>query len=164
MFRRSRFFSIPCFLKCLLWGALHRYRAIDRFTHVMDSLYAAGISPDAAWDAASLTVRNSKMAEKLKLVRQSFSSSSGVTGMIAAAGVFDHSDIGLASAGEKAGRLPEALSNIRRIYEQRAEGQRVKAHLAAIVLMNTFMIVLSGYAVIKMTATYFNSMFKIVGM
>ena len=42
-----------------LWGRLHREKAMARFFHVMDDLYSSGIAPGQAWDAASLTVRNS---------------------------------------------------------------------------------------------------------
>jgi type II secretory pathway component PulF len=103
------------------------------------------------------------MAEMLKLSRGSVAQSEGVTGMFSAAGVFEHSDVGMASAGEKAGRLPEALSNIARIYEQRAEGQRIMAHVLAISLMNSSIIALTGWAMIQQALTGSRSIYKLMG-
>ncbi len=113
-------------LEVPLWGKLHRFRAIARFTHVLDSLYSASVPPSSSWDCASLTVRNSKMAERLKLARGSVSPDAAISELFASAGVFDHTDVGMAVSGEKAGRLPEALSNISRIHA-REGGSRAAA-------------------------------------
>ena len=148
-------------LRVPIWGRLHRYRSLSRFLHVLDGLTAAGITLSTACDAASLTVRNSEVAEKLKLARNSLSVSAGISSMFAASGVFDTDDISMAVAGEKSGSIPDVLANLSKVYSDRASSHRTMGRMWSVSSMITFMLIVTGYAVIKMTASYFDLMFKV---
>ena len=139
-------------LRVPVWGKLHRYRALATFFHALDGLYSAGISPPAAWDAASLTPRNSEVARRLKTVRSRVSPGATVTEMLSEAGIFDMEDIGVASAGEKSGQLPSVLATCRLIYADRALSQKVIGRQCSTgLLVLIFLTVYLGY---EITASY----------
>lgn len=151
-------------LRSFVWGKIHRYRALSRFLHVLDGLHSAGLSPNAAWDAASLTPRNSEIAEKLRLARTSVSANAGVTDLFTASGVFENDDVGLAMAGEKSGRVPEMLAKLSSTYADRVNAVKMQGRLFSISAMITFSIILTGIIVIIMAWSYFESVFKAAGV
>lgn len=133
-----------------VWGKLHKYRSLARFLHVMDGLHAAGISPGTAWDAASLTVRNNEIARKLKQSRLKLTNVERAADLFGASGAFESDDVGMASAGEKAGRLPEALEQLARIYDDRSAHQKSVGRMWSVSLFTTSQIIVSGIAMIIM--------------
>ena len=151
-------------LRTFVWGKIHRYRSLARFLHVLDGLHSAGLSPNAAWDAASLTPRNSEIAEKLRLASAAISSNAGVTDLFTASGVFEDDDVGLAMAGETAGRVPEMLAKLADTYTDRASSIRWQARAISISMMITVSTILSGIIIIVMTWSYFEGVFKAAGM
>jgi len=108
------------------WGAYHRQMCMARFLHVMDMLYAAGISPGQAWDAASLTVRNSALAERLKLARSRCGQGAGPVELLNASGVFEPEEVAMAASGEKAGQIPAVLGNLSKAYEDMAASTKTR--------------------------------------
>ncbi|MHB9038180.1 MAG: type II secretion system F family protein [Armatimonadota bacterium] len=151
-------------IRAPIWGKLHRYRAISRFTHVLDGLYSAGIAPGTAWDAASLTTRNSEIAERLRQGRASVPPDAGVAAMFVASEVFDTDDVGIASAGEKSGSLPDALANLSKTYDDKSASQRTVCRAWSTGLLIWFSIVLTGYIMVKMASSYFDLAFKAADM
>lgn len=141
-------------LRAPLWGKLHRCQSNARFLHVLDTLYAAGISPPTAWDAASLTARNSEIAAKLKNVRATMPNAERVSNLFEIAGIFEPEDVGTAMTGEKAGRLPEALANLSAAYEDKISSLRTWGRVCSIHALVLSQIVLTGIAVILMAASY----------
>lgn len=147
-----------------IWGALHRARALARFTHVLDSLYASGISPASAWDAASLTVRNSALAEKLRLARNACSPSAGLADMFLASGAFTADDVAFAATGEKTGQVSEVLADMSANYADRASVLKTAGRTASIFLMTVLGIALGFYAIYKFTVSYVDLAFKAAEM
>lgn len=147
-----------------VWGSLHRYRALARFLHVLDGLYAAGIVPGTAWDAAGLAPRNSAVAEKLKLARGKASPGAGIAELFAVSGVFDQEDVVMAGVGEKSGQLPDVLANMSRIYDDKAAAQKRAGRMWSSSLLVSFLILLGGIVTIVLTKTYFDLAFKIADM
>ncbi|MCE5314579.1 MAG: type II secretion system F family protein [Armatimonadota bacterium] len=141
-------------LKVPVWGKVHRYAAIARFFHVMDALMSAGIGADTAWDAASLTPRNSEIARRLRLARASAPANCGVVALLERARVFDLDDVGMAAAGEKSGKLPEAMLNISQSYEGRASAQKTVGKATSIALIMILNGVLTVLAVYLMASGY----------
>ncbi|MEN6357237.1 MAG: type II secretion system F family protein [Armatimonadota bacterium] len=141
-------------IKMPIWGKVHRFAAISRFFHMMDSLMSAGISSDTAWDAASLTPRNSEMARKLKLARRTAPPNSGVVALLEHSGVFDLDDLGMVSAGEKSGRLPEAMAKISEFYTDRAAAQKTIGKAWSITLLMILQGALTVLAVYFMASGY----------
>jgi type IV pilus assembly protein PilC len=139
-----------------VWGKLHKYRSLARFLHVLDGLHAAGISPGTAWDAASLTARNNEIARRLRQSRQRLTGVERAADLFGASGAFESDDVGMASAGEKAGRLPEALEQLARIYDDRAAHQKSVGRMWSVSFFITSQIIVSGIATIIMTYSYFN--------
>jgi len=136
------------------WGEFHRNRAKARFLHVMDGLVAAGISPDAAWDAASLTPRNSCVAERLRAARARLGTGVGVSQLLAASGVFDAEDIGLLQSGEKAGTVPQVLANLSRDYDGRIASMRTAGKATSTTIMVVFGLLLGVYIMIRLWSSY----------
>lgn len=144
-----------------IWGPLHKYRALSRFLHILDGLMSAGINVSNAWDAASLTPRNSYIAEKLKLVRKSAAANTGISQMFVLSGVFEPDDIGLATAGEKSGSIPDVLAELSRIYDDRALATRKTARIWSVNIMIIFALIISGYVAITMAKSYFDLAFSV---
>lgn len=158
-------------LKTLTWGKLHRYASLARFLHLMDSVTAAGIYPTTAWDAASLAVRNSDIASRLKLARGTAPPSAGVRALLQASGVFDMDDIGMVQAGESAGQMQEALSNLASIYSDKLASQRTLGRISSIGWIVVSQTIFTGVMLIieaSQIATTFNnfthSLFKGLGI
>jgi len=147
-------------LNAPIWGKLHRYRALSRFTHVLDGLYSAGIAPAAAWDAASLTPQNSEIAKKLRSAKTIAPPNANTAELFAAAGVFDVEDVGIASSGEKAGSLPDAMANIAATYADKAAAQRTICRSWSVGLLIWFSIILTGYIMVNMALGYIDLIFK----
>jgi len=141
-------------LKVPVWGKVHRFAAMARFFHVMDSLMSAGIYPSTAWEAASLTPRNSAVAGRLRLARSSSPSDMGVVALLERAGVFEMDDVGTVAAGERSGSLPEVMDSIHKSYAARSVSQRVIGRSTAVMLIMVFQGVLTVLAVYLMASTY----------
>lgn len=139
-----------------LWGTLHKDRAKARFLHVLDQLYSAGIGPAAAWDAASLTPKNSYIAGRLRDVKSQVSPNAGMAEMFAASGVFDADDVAFASTGEKSGTLPEVLMNLSSIYDERASAKKTTGKTTSVILLMVFCSLLAIYLVFGMAISYRN--------
>jgi type IV pilus assembly protein PilC len=141
-------------LKVPVWGKVHRYAAIARFFHVMDAVMSAGIGADTAWDAASLTPKNSEIARRLRMARSTAPANCGVVALLEHAGVFNLDDIGLVSAGEKSGSLPEAMLNVSISYEGRAAAQKTIGKASSITILMILQGVLTVLAVYLMASGY----------
>lgn len=151
-------------LRVPIWGKLHRYRALCRFMHVLDGLYSAGISPGTAWEAASLTPRNSEIAERLRLARDIVPPDAGIAQFFATSGVFDADDVGMANAGEKSGSIPDVLAKMSSTYADKAASQRTIARAWSVGLLIWFSIILTGYICVRMLMGYINLAFDAAGM
>jgi len=143
-----------------LWGKLHRERALARFLHVLDGMTAAGVSQAAAWDAASLTVRNSYIAERLRMAKSQVPADAGVSQMLDAAGVFDQEDVAAAASGEKAGRVPDVLAARAASYADSAAARKSIGRLTAGTLFTTASLILSGYIMFRMVSSYIDLAYK----
>jgi len=151
-------------LRTPVFGKLHRCRSLSRFLHVLDGIYSIGVSPAIAWDAASLTPRNSEIAEKLKLARNQVPPDTSVVELLSLTGVFHMEDVGLLSAGEKAGRLPDALANLSAHYADTAASTRTIARLWSISANITFGLVIYGVAVIILIHGYASLLLKLLDL
>lgn len=151
-------------LQVPMWGNLHRCRSIARFLHLLDELYAAGINPSRAWDAASVAPRNSEIAEKLRTARNNASASMGIADMIALSGVLKPEEVALIASGEKSGQVPEVLSRLSQAYDEKAKLQKSAARALSISLMSAFVIALTGAAIIVIVKTYMDPIAGFLGM
>ena len=150
-------------LRVPIWGKLHRYRSASRFLHMLDMLYAAGVSPGRAWEAASITPRNSEIAEKLRLSRVEGAQTAGITELSAVSNVLEPEDVSLISAGERTGQLPATLSKLSSVYADRAAAQKPVCRLLSVSLMNAALIAMSGAAIIVVAKTYVGPMLDFMG-
>ena len=155
----KRFFD-ELLIRVPLWGRLHRDRSLARFLGTLDALYASGISPGMAWDAASLTPRNSAIAYKLRNARNSVRQDASVAELLTVAGVFDSDDIGLVSAGERAGRLPEALNNLSLLYTDRASAYNTRGRTASVLSLMLFLGFSAVYLFYRIASSYVAFAFK----
>lgn len=151
-------------LRAPVWGKVHRYRSVSRFLHLLDLLYAAGINPSRAWDAASVAPRNSEIAEKLRAARNSAPASMGVSDLAALSGVLEPDEVALIAAGEKTGQVPDTLSRLSVIYDEKARLQKSTARILSISLMNASAIAMLGAAVIIVAKTYVSPILRFMGL
>lgn len=141
-----------------VWGKLHKYRSLSRFLRAMDRLYAAGVSPDTAWNAAGLTAFNHAVARRLKAVAPPTGVADGLSGRINAIGLFDNDDIGMIVAGERSGNLPGTFAQLARIYQDRADQQKSAGRAFSVSAFIAFQLAVSGLAMILMVYSYFNKL------
>jgi type II secretory pathway component PulF len=137
-----------------LWGRLHRDRALGRFLHVLNGLYASGISPGQAWDAACLTVRNSALADRLRRARRNSSPNTGVAELIAAAGLFTMEEVAMATTGEKTGQIPEVAENMSANYVDQFAARKTRNRIASVVIMELTAGVMVIYVFYKIMQSY----------
>lgn len=137
-----------------LWGKFHKVRAKARFFHVLDGLIEAGVSMDAAWDAASLTPRNSYIADQLRGARARLGTNAGISQLLAAAGIFEHEDVGLVQSGERAGTVPDVLRNLSLDYGDRIASMRTSGKATSTTIMTIFGLALSIYIMVMTFSSY----------
>jgi len=117
-----------------VWGNLHRERSRARFLNTLYRLYAAGIAPAQAWAAASMSVRNSQLAAKLRANEHILRQQDGTLDKIfIASGVFAAEDAGMVMTGIKSGAVPEMLERMSSYHLNAAEtskslGRQVSLH------------------------------------
>lgn len=150
-------------LKTPIWGAIHLYRGQARFLRVLDQLYSAGIGVDTAWNAASLTPRNSALAERLRQTRNEQPQFSDATNLFSASGAFDMELVGIIAAGEKSGQIPEALANVSRTCEDMADAKKAIGRRASITAMTVFSLIICGIAVGVLLLGLLNSFVDMIG-
>lgn len=151
-----RFFLDKMLTFAPMWGKYHTARSKGRFLHVLDSLVEAGISPETAWDAASLVPRNSYIAHQLRTVRGRLGPNTGISQMLAASGVFDLEDIGFVQSGERAGTLPDVLRNLSSDYDARLTAMKASGKAASMTIMFVFGAALVIYVMAVTSKGYVN--------
>jgi type II secretory pathway component PulF len=137
-----------------LWGALHKDRALARFTHVLNDLYAAGVPQAQAWDAACLTVRNSAIADRLRRVGLQASSAAGVGERIASSGLFEPEEVALAASGEKTGQVPHVMANMSSNRSDQASARKTRNRLSSVVTLELTAGVMVIYVFWKVVSSY----------
>ena len=148
-------------LRVPVWGKLHRYRSLSRFLSLLDHLYSAGITPFTAWDAACVSPRNSAIAEKLKLARRE-SSATGIADLALLTGVLEPEDVGLISAGEKTGQIPEIVSKLAEMYALKAESQKTLGRMWSVSLVTAAQLAIGGVGMILMAKSYAGVLLKLM--
>ncbi len=126
-----------------VWGPLHRYRGLARFLAIMERLTAAGIPAKQAWEAASLTPRNSEVAQRLRDAA-TVSAGESTVEMMKESLVFELEDVGTVDAGVRSGSLPEMLGNLAQMYQSRSDAQTGKGRFTSIVVLVNWIIISSG--------------------
>ncbi|MCX8053163.1 MAG: type II secretion system F family protein [Armatimonadetes bacterium] len=147
-----------------VWGKLHRERALARFFHMLGGMIEAGVGLSTAWNAASLSVRNSAIAERLRVAMASLPSDASISQLLEASRVFDSDDIAAAASGEKAGRVPEVLAARAAAYADIASGRKIIGKLASGTLFTTTSLILAGYIMYRVITSYFDLVFKVEGI
>lgn len=151
-------------LSAPFWGNYHKTKARARFLHVMEGLTAAGIGIDAAWDAASLTAKNSVVAERLRKARQQLGANASVSQLLAASEVFDMEDVGLLASGEKSGTVPDVLAHLAQDQQQRLESMRLSGRTKSTTIMVVVGLVLAIIVMVLLWSSYADLAFKAADM
>jgi type IV pilus assembly protein PilC len=146
-----------------IWGKLHRYRAAAKFLRALDMLYSAGVNPARAWEAASLTPRNSEVVAKLRFAGREISSFSRVSDLASVAGVLDPEDVAMITTAERAGQLPETFAQLATKYTERAATQKTVARTVATSLLISSLIAMSGVALVILVKSYSGSILQFIG-
>jgi len=128
------------------WGRLHRERAAAKFLNSLHHLYRAGVAPAQAWAAASMSVRNSEYARRLRklehILRQPGST---LQQAIAQSGVFDDQDVGMVATGERAGSIPEMLGRLANDHGGAADAARTRNRYLTILIIIILLGAATGY-------------------
>lgn len=150
------------------WGKLHRERARERFLTTLAMQCKAGVPMAQGWAAASMTVRNSDIANRLRVVESVMRSPEGnLQAAFAQSGAFEAEDSGMIASGERAGSVPEILERMSNYHNESASRAKLISRGAAIHGIILVMIVLPGIITILMARGYrdfFNFMWKFMGM
>ena len=149
-------------LRVPVWGKLHRYRSVSRFLHLMDELYAAGINPSTAWNAASIAPRNSEIAEKLRLAREQ-TPSAGIADLAAFSNVLEPEDVAFIATGEKTGQVPATVGKLAETYADKAASQKTVGRMWSVSLVVAVQLAIGGAALIFMASTYAKTLMKLMG-
>jgi type II secretory pathway component PulF len=143
------------------WGGLHRERARQRFLKTLFRQYQAGVAPAQAWAAASMSVRNSELASRLRGI-ESAVRTPGMTlqQALAQSQVFAQEDAGMIGSGERAGSVPEMLERLSAYHADAAASARAKGRLVAWHALILWIIIPTGALAIAM-ASGFRTFFDI---
>ncbi len=137
-----------------VWGKLHRYRSLARFTRLLAHLYSAGVNPSTAWDAASMSPRNNEIAAKLRQARVQEAPAAGIGQLVTSAGVLEPEDAALIAMGENTGQVPTTLANLHSTYINKADAQRSLGRVLSISAFITTQLIVGGIAIIAQAMSY----------
>jgi len=151
-----------------VWGRLHRARGRERFLRTLARQYQSGVAPAQAWAVASMTVRNSGLASRLRANEQVMRERGGTLQQaLEQSRAFEAGDASMVGTGERAGAIPEALERLSNDYESEVSNVKVKGRMVAIEALILPLLILTGYMVIKIVQAYLNFVFdapKILGI
>lgn len=145
------------------WGNLHRWRSLARFLKWMELAYSAGVNPSTAWDAASLTPRNSEIAERLRASRESASMHVGVGEMARISGALPEDEVALIAGAEKSGDAPATLARLAEVYADKAASQKTVGRTLSFSLLIACQLAVGGLVMIVMASTYARALYKLMG-
>lgn len=144
-----------------VWGNLHRERSRARFLKTLYRLYAAGIAPAQAWAAASMSVRNSQLAARLRenehILRQQNGS---LDQAFIASGVFAADDAGMVMTGIKSGAVPEMLERMSGYHLDAAEGSKTMGRQLSLHALLLPVIIATGVVAICVAKGWFDFAFE----
>lgn len=155
-------------LKVPAWGGLHRERSLERFLKSLYQQYKAGVPPAQAWAAASLSVRNSELAARLRGLERLLRQPGGTLQQaFMQSGVFSQDDIGIIGSGERAGSVPEMLERLADYHGDAAGGAKSKGRMASVHTLLLVVIISTGYVLIRVVQGYIDLTFgatKLLGL
>jgi len=131
-------------LKSPLWGKLHMSRALSRFGKSLAQLYAAGLPPGPAWNAASSACPNSVVANKLRAVGSALNSGGTLSSALENSRVFDAESVGLLISGEQAGDIPGTLRKLAEYNDAFASARHRAGRWISISMAINAFLILSG--------------------
>ncbi|MEN6371234.1 MAG: type II secretion system F family protein [Armatimonadota bacterium] len=148
-----------------LWGPLHLAKARERFFKTLFKLYNASVAPAQAWAAASVTVRNSEIAQRLRRVADSFRQpNSSFYNTLASSNVFTTEEVNLVKTAETAGNVPEMLERIANYHTEAINGFKVRGRLIATSMLILPIIIVTGWMIIKAVAAYLRIGMRLGGL
>ena len=159
-----RLFLDKILLTAPIWGEITKSRAISRICRNMELLSEAGLPIQKAWDAASLTSKNSYLAAQLHSAGKSSTSINSASETMRYSRLLSNQEIGVLAAGEKAGRVPEAFSHLNSYYSSVVDRQKKNGKTWSIGALVIGLTILSGIIVIKFMVGYFDFVFKVGDM
>jgi type IV pilus assembly protein PilC len=104
-------------LQVPVFGKLSRKVAVARFTRILATLLRGGVPILTALAAVSKTTGNSLLIEALAEVQTSVRDGHGLSGPLAASGVFPPMAVQMVAVGEEAGELDRMLDKLADFYE-----------------------------------------------
>lgn len=143
------------------WRKIHGERARERFLKTLFRQYQAGVAPAQAWAAASMSVRNSELARRLRgngeLMRQPGGT---LQQAFVQSGVFAMDDVGMVGSGEKSGSVPETLERLAAYHGDAASSAKTIGRAVSLHALLLPIIIATGYVLIKVVQGYFDLVFS----
>lgn len=151
-----------------IWGRMHKARARERFLRTLFQQYRAGVAPSAAWAAASMSVRNSEIAARLREVEPVLrGSGSSLAQALAQTGVFLPEDVGMVGSGEKAGAVSEMLERMSGYHANAFSADEARAKMHSWEALILWIIISGGvvaYILVKQMADLYNMFINFQGL
>ncbi len=150
------------------WGGMHRERARSRFLRTLHRQYEAGVAPGQAWAAASMSVRNSEIARRLREHESDARQQGGSLELaFARSGVFASDDSGMVATGERAGAVPDMLSKMADHHASVADTSKSRQKVLSIIIFIVGLSVITGYITFLAMQSYMDFAFsapKLLGL
>jgi type IV pilus assembly protein PilC len=137
-----------------LWGSIQQERARARFARSFAQLSRNGIAPATAWDAASLTVRNSAIVEKLRACTPMLRQNMTMQDAFNRCGIYTPEAAGMIGTGERTGQVAEMSERLADYHDNIIVGLKSQAKMWAIHGLILMTILMFGYTTIQSVRTY----------
>jgi type II secretory pathway component PulF len=144
------------------FGPLQRQVALANFLRNLRRLYAAGVSPAAAWEGAMNTASNVVIREELTSAYTMMQQGASLPDAFAATGLFADPVEQLIATGHQSGEVVEMLDQAVNYYQARADEAAGKARFAMLRLGILAMLILGGATTCWLAYSYFHGIFKFV--
>ena len=108
-------------LRLPLSGVVIRFAVVERFCRVLSSMVEAGVPLPVALDLAASGASNRAFSERVRLARREMIEGQGLSGPLAATGMFPAASVQMMRVGEETGTLEERLTEISTFYGKEVE-------------------------------------------
>lgn len=146
-------------LRVPVFGDLARQRALAAFVRMLYRLYAAGISPAAAWEAAVAATPNAPIRNRLVEAYALVKTGVPLHEAFRTTGLFANEVESLLATGVVSGQVVEMLGRVAEYYQNNVDRAFQEARFWMFRLFIIAAIVITGAILILLVKTYFNAVF-----
>lgn len=145
-------------LRIPIVGTLVRKVALSRFAHYFGSLHEAGLEVAPSLEIVERLIGNHYLASRFRLAVDRVMAGESLSGALQAVGEFPPLVIQMIALGERTGRMPKALQDVRRYFDREID----RSIKRAMSLVGPIMLVVLALVFVTMALAFYLPLFRLL--